>query len=62
MLESLKSAVNAQGALSSAPGGVPYAIHFRTLGNVAYFMLSLNTDEKTIRAVEDRIWDVISLT
>jgi len=39
----------------SAPGGDPFGIHFRTLGNVAYFMTSLNTPSATIRAVERRI-------
>lgn len=41
---------------SVAPGGAPYAIHFRTLGNVGYFMTSLNTKREVVRAVEDRIW------
>jgi dethiobiotin synthetase/adenosylmethionine--8-amino-7-oxononanoate aminotransferase len=33
----------------------PFGIHFRTLGNVAYFMTSLNTPYETIRSVEERI-------
>ncbi|KAJ7472139.1 PLP-dependent transferase [Mycena latifolia] len=33
-----------------------FSMHFRTLGNVAYFMTSLNTAPETIRSVEDKIW------
>ena len=42
--------------VTSAPGGTPFGIHFRTLGDVAYFITSLNTPPATIRALEDRIW------
>jgi dethiobiotin synthetase/adenosylmethionine--8-amino-7-oxononanoate aminotransferase len=47
---------DASDVVSVAPGGAPYGIHFRTLGNVAYFMTSLNTKGNVIRSVEDRIW------
>ncbi|KAI0261543.1 PLP-dependent transferase [Gloeopeniophorella convolvens] len=47
------------GAVTSAPGGAPFSVHFRTLGDVAYFMTSLNTPAATIRGVEDRIWAVL---
>lgn len=47
-------------ALSPAPSGAPYGIHFRTLGDVAYFMTSLNTAEEVVRDVEDRIWSVLA--
>ncbi|GJE85594.1 onanonoxo-7-onima-8-eninoihtemlysoneda [Phanerochaete sordida] len=33
-----------------------FGINYRTLGNVAYFMLSLNTPTETVRHIEDRIW------
>jgi dethiobiotin synthetase/adenosylmethionine--8-amino-7-oxononanoate aminotransferase len=46
--------------LSSAPGGGPFGINFRTLGDVAYFMLSLNMKEETVREVENRIWAVVA--
>ncbi|KAH9988993.1 PLP-dependent transferase [Russula vinacea] len=46
--------------VTSAPGGAPFSIHFRTLGDVAYFITSLNTPSATIRAVEDRIWASLS--
>ncbi|KAH9178390.1 PLP-dependent transferase [Lactarius sanguifluus] len=46
-------------ALLKTLGGGPFSIHFRTLGDVAYFMTSLNTPSTTIRAVEDRIWAVL---
>lgn len=42
--------------MSSGPGGAPFSVHSRTLGDVAYFMTSLNTPPSTIRAIEDRIW------
>lgn len=37
-------------------GVTPFAINYRTLGNVAYFMLSLNTPAATVRHIENRIW------
>ncbi|OCH90327.1 onanonoxo-7-onima-8-eninoihtemlysoneda [Obba rivulosa] len=55
MLESIKSGP-VEDKLSSAPGGAPFGIHYRTLGDVAYFMLSLNTSAHTVRSVEGRIW------
>lgn len=39
-----------------APEGGMFGIHFRTLGNVAYFMTSLNTPRENIEVVENRIW------
>jgi dethiobiotin synthetase/adenosylmethionine--8-amino-7-oxononanoate aminotransferase len=44
---------------TAAPGGLPFGIHYRTLGDVAYFMLSLNTHAETIRDIEDKIWNVV---
>ncbi|KAJ7727212.1 PLP-dependent transferase [Mycena metata] len=45
---------------SFASGGVPqFSVHFRTLGNVAYFMTSLNTAPEIIRAVEDKVWKAL---
>jgi dethiobiotin synthetase/adenosylmethionine--8-amino-7-oxononanoate aminotransferase len=48
------------GQLSSAPGGAAFGIHFRTLGDVAYFMTSLNTTSTVIRSIEDRIWTALT--
>ncbi|KAG6821151.1 hypothetical protein H0H93_005371 [Arthromyces matolae] len=45
---------------TGAPGGAPYSVHYRTLGNVAYFMTSLNTESKMVREMEDRIWGVLT--
>ena len=45
---------------SPAPGGTPFGVHYRTLGNVAYFMTSLNTSRATIETLEDRLWSTIS--
>lgn len=60
----LKSLHDAVGGSSPdgfcAPGGAPFSVHFRTLGDVAYFMTSLNTPHSTIRAVEDRIWALLN--
>ncbi|KAF9484363.1 PLP-dependent transferase [Pholiota conissans] len=50
------------GILSSAPGGAPFGIHYRTLGDVAYFMTSLNTSVSVIRSIEDRIWETLTST
>ncbi|KAJ7074717.1 PLP-dependent transferase [Mycena amicta] len=37
----------------------PFSVHYRTLGNVAYFMTSLNTPPETIRALEEKIWTAL---
>ncbi|KAF5387074.1 hypothetical protein D9615_001809 [Tricholomella constricta] len=42
----LREVVEGQGA----PGGGAYEVHFRTLGNVAYFMTSLNTKAEMWRS------------
>ncbi|TFK83451.1 onanonoxo-7-onima-8-eninoihtemlysoneda [Polyporus arcularius HHB13444] len=61
LLESIRTAVHNEGdTLSPAPGGSPFGIHYRTLGNVAYFMLSLNTPANVARAVEERVWTVLN--
>ncbi|KAJ7328822.1 PLP-dependent transferase [Mycena albidolilacea] len=45
---------------SESPSEVPdFSVHFRTLGNVAYFMTSLNTAPETIRILENKIWNVL---
>ncbi|KAF8521853.1 PLP-dependent transferase [Gautieria morchelliformis] len=36
---------------------VPFGVHYRTLGNVAYLMSSLNTRPETLRALESAIMD-----
>ncbi|PPQ99128.1 hypothetical protein CVT24_009318 [Panaeolus cyanescens] len=46
--------------VSAAPAGAPYSVHFRTLGDVAYFMTSLNTGSPVIRSIEDRIWTILA--
>ncbi|KAF9790918.1 onanonoxo-7-onima-8-eninoihtemlysoneda [Thelephora terrestris] len=37
----------------------PFGIHFRTLGDIAYFITSLNTEGQVIKKVEDRILEVL---
>ncbi|KAI5892279.1 PLP-dependent transferase [Schizophyllum commune H4-8] len=60
LLKGLGNVERGEGGLSSAPGGAPFSIHFRTLGDVAYLMLSLNTEDKVVREVEDRVWQAIA--
>jgi bifunctional dethiobiotin synthetase / adenosylmethionine---8-amino-7-oxononanoate aminotransferase len=60
LLRGLKVGTHDADLLSPAPGGSPYSVHFRTLGNVAYFMLSLNTPTETVRSIEDRIWNAVT--
>ncbi|KAF7340860.1 PLP-dependent transferase [Mycena sanguinolenta] len=44
----------------SLPSEAPqFSVHFRTLGNVAYFMTSLNTAPETIRLLENKIWNAL---
>ncbi|KAF8428867.1 PLP-dependent transferase [Boletus edulis BED1] len=62
LLRSIESPVCESGALSAAPGGAPFGIHYRTLGNVAYFMTSLNTSLQTIEEIENRLWKTLSAT
>lgn len=52
--------VNSNGRATAAPGGGEYNIHYRTLGDVGYFMTSLNTSGAVTRSVEDKIWRVLS--
>jgi dethiobiotin synthetase/adenosylmethionine--8-amino-7-oxononanoate aminotransferase len=55
---SLKTRVE-KGEFTAAPGGGGYGIHYRTLGNVGYFISSLNTSRRVIKSVEDRILEVL---
>ena len=44
----------------SVDGVEPFGINYRTLGDVGYFMASLNTPSEVLRATERRILDVVS--
>ncbi|KAG1835185.1 pyridoxal phosphate-dependent transferase [Suillus variegatus] len=59
LLQSLRLPLD-DGSTSAAPGGAPFGVHYRTLGNVAYFMSSLNTPRATTEALEDRLWRLVS--
>ncbi|KAG1887212.1 pyridoxal phosphate-dependent transferase [Suillus subluteus] len=59
LLQSLRLPLDDE-STSAAPGGAPFGVHYRTLGNVAYFMSSLNTPRATIQALEDRLWRLVS--
>jgi len=37
-----------------------FGIHFRTLGDIAYFITSLNTERQVIAELEERILGVLS--
>lgn len=58
LLESLRVAADDTTDVNEA-GMTPFGINYRTLGNVAYFMLSLNTPPATIRHIENRIWKTL---
>lgn len=45
---------------SASPSGLPFNIHARPLGNVVYFMSSLNSDASTLRSVEKRLLDTLT--
>ncbi|KAF8968034.1 onanonoxo-7-onima-8-eninoihtemlysoneda [Flammula alnicola] len=62
LLQSLNISSQEDGTLSSAPGGAPFGVHFRTLGDVAYFITSLNTSSSVIRSIEDKIWKTLTST
>ncbi|KAK4703477.1 bifunctional dethiobiotin synthetase / adenosylmethionine---8-amino-7-oxononanoate aminotransferase, partial [Phenoliferia sp. Uapishka_3] len=42
-----------------SPAGSPFNIHARPLGNVVYWMASLNSDPSTLRAIEAAILDAL---
>ncbi|KAH9930141.1 onanonoxo-7-onima-8-eninoihtemlysoneda [Fomitopsis serialis] len=54
LLQSLRLPTN-KDAPSSAPGGAPFGTHYRTLGDVAYFILSLNTAPAVVDTMQSRI-------
>ena len=60
VMRSLKLCSQSDSDLTTAPGGAPFGVHFRTLGDVAYFMTSLNTTSGVIRSIEDKIWKALS--
>jgi len=62
LFQALNLVPSEDGTLSSAPGGAPFGVHFRTLGDVAYFITSLNTSASVIRSIEDRIWTTLTST
>ena len=61
LLSTLTSIVTSSDQPSPAPGQLPYSIHFRTLGNIAYFMGSLNTERSVYEGMEKRIVDALKL-
>ncbi|GAA6050949.1 hypothetical protein JCM3770_005338 [Rhodotorula araucariae] len=53
VLRQLRFGTPGDGAV--APNGMPFHIHARPLGNVIYFMSSLNSKKETLRAVESSV-------
>ncbi|KAL8287398.1 hypothetical protein RQP46_003256 [Phenoliferia psychrophenolica] len=47
------------GSAAVSPAGMPFNIHARPLGNVVYWMASLNSEPATLRAIEDAILDAL---
>ncbi|KAF5367111.1 hypothetical protein D9758_004032 [Tetrapyrgos nigripes] len=45
--------------LFSSPGGAPFGVHYRTLGNIAYFMCSLTTTRGNLQTLEDKLWQIL---
>jgi hypothetical protein len=41
-------------------GRIPFGVHMRTLGDVAYFMTSLNTPPSTVRILERAIIEALT--
>ena len=62
MMQSLNLCSQTDSNLTAAPGGAPFGVHFRTLGDVAYFMTSLNTTSGVIKSIEDKIWKALECT
>ena len=62
VMQSLNICSQTDSDLTAAPGGAPFGVHFRTLGDVAYFMTSLNTASGVIRSIEDKIWKTLKGT
>ncbi|KAG8993150.1 hypothetical protein FRB90_000777 [Tulasnella sp. 427] len=52
-LSNLKSSIISEGDT------FPFGVHFRTLGNVAYFMTSLNTSKEAVQLLQSRILDTL---
>jgi hypothetical protein len=50
--------IGTTGPSSTSPRS--FDIHFRTLGDVGYFITSLNTERQVIAKVEERILEVLN--
>lgn len=52
LLRQLRHGPSISSSPSASPAGLPFNIHARPLGNVVYFMSSLNSSPTTLRSVE----------
>ncbi|KAH8825137.1 PLP-dependent transferase [Flagelloscypha sp. PMI_526] len=52
--------ISGDGSAELSPGGMPFSVHYRTLGDVAYFVTSLNTRSEVIRELEEKIWNALN--
>ncbi|KAK4049252.1 hypothetical protein OIO90_005541 [Microbotryomycetes sp. JL221] len=48
-----------QGKEGASLGGMPFNVHARPLGNIVYFMSSLNSKPETLRALEQRLLELL---
>jgi dethiobiotin synthetase/adenosylmethionine--8-amino-7-oxononanoate aminotransferase len=58
-LADIRSVNEVASASSPTPDGTPCAVHFRTLGNVAYLMGSLNTSRESYQNLQERVLKAI---
>lgn len=49
------------GSADVSPAGLPFNIHARPLGNVVYWMASLNSEPATLRAIEEAVLDALKV-
>lgn len=55
------AALNLLQSIRSAPDSQSFDIHYRTLGDVAYFMTSLNTGKENVQVLQERIINALNV-
>lgn len=60
MAASASDSNSTSAAAAASPTGAPFHIHARPLGNVVYFMSSLNSPAETLRAVERSVAEALA--
>ncbi|KAM0791955.1 hypothetical protein ACM66B_004206 [Microbotryomycetes sp. NB124-2] len=59
LLSSLRHDPISSDKAGASPGAMPFGVHARPLGNVVYFMSSLTSKPSTLRAVEERLLNIL---